>query len=56
MTRGRDPFWLLKICKLGFTDSETPVGPRTKEAMVSMGEKGVGVIVIRSLPAGLVGG
>lgn len=33
----------------------TPGRPRTKEAMVLLGEKGVGVTLIRSLPAGLAG-
>lgn len=47
---------LLEIDKLGSTDSRTPGRPRTKEAVTRLGEKGVRVTAIRSLPASLACG
>lgn len=50
---GREPFWLLKIYKLGFTD---PREAKDKGNHGQAGRKGVGVTTIRLLPARLASG
>lgn len=53
---GRKPFNFLKTYELDFADSGTPGRTRTKGVMAGLGEEGVRVIMIRSLPAGLARG